>query len=99
MPSQTAKKKYPAQLVIVTTDAVADRIRREAAEQGVSIAEVARGYLEAGMAVADLEAEKDAAKDAARGIPADYPTTIHIQPDTGATRRAELAPSRHAVTI
>lgn len=56
MPSQTARKKFPAQLVIVTTDEVAGRIRREAEEDGVSIAEVARHYLELGMAKADDDA-------------------------------------------
>lgn len=53
MPSHTARKKFPAQLVIVTTDAVAGRIRQEAEDEGVSIAEVARKYLEMGMAAAD----------------------------------------------
>lgn len=98
MPSQTAKKKYPAQLVIVTTDAVADRIRREAAEQGVSIAEVARYYLETGMAEHDTRADGPGPREvAARELlsQAHHPTAEA----EAATRRADLIASRHAVTI
>lgn len=95
MPSHTARKKFPAQLVIVTTDAVAERIRSEAEEDGVSIAEVTRKYLELGMAAADLEAERDAAKDVARGIIDSASAHATMAPAT----RPPLTPSRTAFSI
>lgn len=67
MPSATARKKYPAQIVIVTTDEVNDRIREKAAADGVSIAEVARGYLEAGIAAEDERERHEQMRTAALG--------------------------------
>lgn len=48
-----AKKKYPKRLQIPTTREIWDRIERESEVSGLSIAEVARTYLQAGMEAAD----------------------------------------------
>jgi len=53
MASETARKKYPAQIVVMTTEANKNRFREEADAAGVSIAEVIRGYLEAGIKAHD----------------------------------------------
>lgn len=50
MASTTAKGKYPEQLIAMVSAETKDRIRREAAETDRSISEVARDYLEAGIA-------------------------------------------------
>ena len=49
MASETARKKYPAQIVVMTTTKNRERFVAEAERDGVSIAEVVRGYLEAGI--------------------------------------------------
>jgi len=53
MASETARKKYPAQIVVMTTQKKRDRFVAEAEAKGVSIAEIVRNYLDAGVAFVD----------------------------------------------
>jgi hypothetical protein len=52
---QTGRGKYPAQIVMMVSQKMADRIEREAVEGEVSKSEVARGYMESGAALADVD--------------------------------------------
>ena len=61
-------KHFPRQLVVMATDALADRIADDAKRNGLSKSEVARLYLEAGIEAADqakAEAEANASASAA----------------------------------
>lgn len=58
MASTTATAKYPKRLQVPVSQAVWDRIEREAGDTELSLAEVGRTYLEAGMQAADEAASE-----------------------------------------
>lgn len=48
--------RYPRQLIVMASDELADRIAADSKRHGISKSEVARTYLEAGIAAGEAEA-------------------------------------------
>lgn len=63
MASKTIRSKYPAQIAVMTTDENKERFQAEAERDGVSVAEVIRGYLEAGIEVSERYGDTYAGAD------------------------------------
>ncbi|MCU1617773.1 MAG: hypothetical protein JWO98_5313 [Frankiales bacterium] len=54
--AKTSKSKYPMQLIVMITPAMHERITADAKAADVSVSEVTRDYLEAGIDAIDLGA-------------------------------------------